>query len=252
MSKILVFQHAPHKTLGILDQVMTHYNLRRRYVNFSRGYGKRIHFKKYHGLIILGGSMGVYERERYPHLNYEIEIIQSMHELGVPILGVCLGSQLIAHSFGGEVYPNKEKEIGWYDIKKTILGGYDPLFKDWRDNESVFQWHGDTFNLPVSAKLLMEGHGCKHQAFKLGDTTYGFQFHLETDGPMIKRWLATDQYLNDTKANDTELTNKIQKETKIFMLRNQQLAENTFSLFFENFIDSASKVVTLRTKDFQV
>jgi GMP synthase (glutamine-hydrolysing) len=251
MSKILVFQHAPHKTLGILDQVMTHYNLRRRYVNFSRGYDRRINFKKYQGLIILGGSMGVYERKQFPHLNYEIEIIRTMYELGVPILGICLGSQLIAHSFGGAVYPHKEKEIGWHDVKKTKLASTDPLFKAWHDNESVFQWHGDTFDLPDSSKLLIEGDGCKHQAFKLGDTTYGFQFHLESDSAMIKRWLATEQYLNDTKANYTELTNKIQKETQIFMLRNQQLAEKTFSFFFENFIDSASKVVTLSTKDFQ-
>ena len=247
MRKILVFQHVQHKTLGILDDLMTHYNLRRRYINFSRSYDRQINYKKYHGLIILGGPMGVYEYEQYPQITEELELIRRMIDYSIPILGICLGAQLLANALGGEVFRHKHSEIGWHAVHKTNAGNEDILFNQWQEKEHIFQWHGDTFKLPNNAKLLLEGTGCKNQAFCYQDQCYGFQFHLESDEKMINRWMKTDEFLLDT-SSDPFIANKVKHDTSLYIERSHKLAQSTFSQFFENFFNSTSKIATLGSK----
>jgi GMP synthase (glutamine-hydrolysing) len=108
---------------------------------------------------------------------------------GMPVLGICLGSQLLAKAAGARVYPNAVKEIGWYSLELTADAADDPLFARCPPNPTVFQWHGDTFELPPGATHLAQSAACRHQAFRIGQAAWGLQFHLEVTAEMIETWL---------------------------------------------------------------
>lgn len=151
----------------------------------------------FNSLVVMGGPMGVYELERYPHLVIESRIIREAINRDIRVLGICLGSQMIAHCLGADVYPGPEKEIGWYHVELTGDGLKDPLMRclaihprvrDFWRKFKVFHWHGDTFNLPLGAVLLASSELYKNQAFRYGDNVYGFQFHIEVTKYMLTEW----------------------------------------------------------------
>lgn len=127
-------------------------------------------------LVVMGGPMSVNDEKIYPWLQAEKRCIREAIEAGKKVLGVCLGAQLIASAVGAKVYPNDEKEIGWFPV--TASGSRENVFQFPREL-SVFHWHGDTFDLPREAVLLASSPACKHQAFQIGDGVIGLQFHLE-------------------------------------------------------------------------
>ncbi|MRG47141.1 amidotransferase [Chitinophaga sp. SYP-B3965] len=122
-------------------------------------------------LIVMGGSMGVYEEDIYPWLSIEKEFIRKAIAANKPVLGICLGSQLIAAALGARVYPNKQKEIGWFPVQFHDAIAPSPT--------TVLHWHGDTFDLPENAVHLAETSICKNQAYRIGDRVIGLQFHFE-------------------------------------------------------------------------
>lgn len=148
-------------------------------------------------LVVLGGPMGVYEMDRYPHLMAESRIIREAMNRDMKVIGVCLGSQMIAHCLGANVYQGPHKEIGWHHIELTGEGMKDPLFRKlalhprvgdfWRKFQ-VFHWHEDTFDLPPEAAWLASSSRYKHQAFRFGDSVYAFQFHMEVSKDMVREW----------------------------------------------------------------
>lgn len=154
---------------------------------------------EFSAIILLGGPMSVYEGISY--LNKEQSLIRDAFRRNIPILGVCLGSQLIAGALGGTVYKGAKKEIGWYDVKITDKG-LDNLFKGLKKSElRVFQWHGDTYTLPPDAVVLAYSD-LYPQAFKIG-SAYGLQFHLEVTTEMIRVW--TKEYKNEIRREGIEL-----------------------------------------------
>ena len=110
----------------------------------------------------------------------------------IPFLGVCLGAQLLAKALGAKIKKSPEKEIGWYEIGLTKEGTEDPPFKNIPRNHTVFQWHGDTFELPKKSTLLFVSETGINQAFKYGKNAYGFQFHIEATPSMIESWLKNE------------------------------------------------------------
>jgi len=148
-------------------------------------------------LVIMGGPMGVYEMDKYPHLMVESRLIREAINRGMRVLGICLGAQMVAHCLGAEVYPGPYKEIGWYHIELTGDGLKDPLVRrlathpqvgDFWKRFKVFHWHGDTFDLPLGAVLLASSELYKNQAFRYGDNIYAFQFHIEVTKEMLLEW----------------------------------------------------------------
>jgi GMP synthase-like glutamine amidotransferase len=139
----------------------------------------------YDAVVILGGPMAVYDN--LPYLQREQVLIKDAIRNDVPILGICLGSQLIAHAAGAKVYRAKKKEIGWSYVYVTPASNND-IFRGITDNPiKVFQWHGDTYDLPANAKILAYSD-LYPQAFRIGSAV-GIQFHLEVDKSMIQTWV---------------------------------------------------------------
>jgi GMP synthase (glutamine-hydrolysing) len=138
---------------------------------------------------VLGGPIGAYEENNYPWLTNELRLIERRLAAKKPILGVCLGAQLMARALGSKVYPNSAKEIGWSPLRLTLEGERSCLKDLAGCNYQVLHWHGDTFDLPSGAQCLASTAITKNQAFSYGETALGLQFHLEIDGADIERWL---------------------------------------------------------------
>lgn len=139
-------------------------------------------------VVVMGGPMNVYEEEKYPFLALEKYLIRELMMQKIPVLGICLGAQLIAASLGARVKRSPVKEIGWFDVELTQAAKDDPLMEGFDAKTKVFQWHEDTFELPAGAILLAEGNGI-YQAFSFRNLAWGFQFHVEVDHPMLSSWL---------------------------------------------------------------
>jgi GMP synthase (glutamine-hydrolysing) len=149
-------------------------------------------------LVVLGGPMGVYEMNSYPHLLSGSRIIREAMNREMKVLGICLGCQLLAYCLGARVFPGPEQEIGWRHIELSGEGLKDSLMRKlavhprvgdfWR-RFKVFHWHGDTFDLPPGAVLLAGSQLYPHQAFRFGESIYGFQFHIEVTPEMVGEWL---------------------------------------------------------------
>ena len=129
-------------------------------------------------LIVMGGPMSVNDEKRYPWLVPEKQFIRRMIISGKPVLGICLGAQLIAGAMGAKVYPNRVKEIGWFPVY-GVSSGDRSVFR-FPQSVQAFHWHGETFDLPAGATRIAKSDGCENQAFQLGQSVIGLQFHLET------------------------------------------------------------------------
>ena len=201
MPRILVFQHVAAEPLGTLDPLIRRRGHRIRFVNFEREPDAQPSVDRYRGLVVLGGPMNVEERATRPHLMTELRAIERMLELGRPVLGICLGAQLLAHVLGAPVRRIERPEIGWYPLTTTDAGRLDPVLAPLGETSPVFQWHGRHFEVPATAVHLARTDSCEQQAFRYGDNAYGFQFHLEMDQPLIERWLATPAYRAELAAS---------------------------------------------------
>jgi GMP synthase-like glutamine amidotransferase len=130
-------------------------------------------------LVIMGGPMSVNDEAKYPWLVSEKQFIREAVNSGKPVLGICLGAQLIAAAFGAKVYRNSVKEIGWFPIQ-GISSNDESIFFKFPESIKAFHWHGETFDLPPQAVRLAKSDECENQAFQLGKSVIGLQFHLET------------------------------------------------------------------------
>lgn len=139
-------------------------------------------------LIIMGGPMSVHDTAIYPWLIEEKRFIQQCILMKKPVLGICLGAQLIAQVMGGEVFANPQKEIGWFDIHSVNSL---PSAFAFPQTLQVFHWHGETFTLPKEAVHLAQNQVCTHQAFQISNHVLGLQFHLETT-PQLAQDLVTN------------------------------------------------------------
>jgi GMP synthase (glutamine-hydrolysing) len=138
-------------------------------------------------LVVLGGPIGAYEEDRYPFLKSEIALIEKRLKAGKPVLGICLGAQLMARALGAKVYPAGFKEIGWAGISLSAAGRASPL-GTLTPGTRVLHWHGDTFDLPSGAVHLASTSRTPNQAFAAGRQALALQFHLEVTAPGLERW----------------------------------------------------------------
>lgn len=141
------------------------------------------------GIVPLGGSAHAWEEDRCPHLREERRLLGEALEADVPVLGICLGAQVLARALGAEVTPGPAHEIGWLDVKPTPEASADPLFAHLTAPVSVYQWHVDGFELPPEATRLASSDRYPNQAFRYG-SAWGVQFHPEVDLATFEVWIA--------------------------------------------------------------
>lgn len=198
-NKILSIQNISFETLGILRELITSDGYQVENIEAQKE-AVPTNAEQYAAIIILGGPMGVYDNVKY--LKREQELIRRALKQEIPVLGICLGSQLIAQAIGGNVYKGGKKEIGWFNVMLNPAGHKD-LFKGINSRSiRVFQWHGDTYDLPPKATIMASSE-LYPQAFRFG-SAIGIQFHMEVNDVMIQRW--AQEYSQELKRERIDLT----------------------------------------------
>ncbi|MBI2022246.1 type 1 glutamine amidotransferase [Candidatus Daviesbacteria bacterium] len=239
--EFLAFQHVPHEPPGLIADSVRKLGHGLEVVEFWKPNPRIPDIRNYQGLIIMGGPMGVYEGpDKFPSKDAEVETIKKAHEK-IPIIGFCLGSQLISYAFGGSVEKNiingsHVKEVGFYKVELTPEAEEDPILKGFPNPMTVFQWHGDRFSIPEHGVLQATNQYCVNQAFKIGDSTYGFLFHFEFRPDMVNRLIEADR---DWMHRDHEVDEaKLMDETR----KNEPLMREQCDKLFENFTTLAQKM----------
>ncbi len=234
MARVLVLQHVAAEPLGLLDPMLRRQGHRIRYVNFARQPDYQPRLDRYHALIVLGGPMQIGQSRRYPHLDVECRLIEQAFKRDVPVLGICLGAQLMAHVLGGRVGPAERAEIGWYRIEPTKQAAADRVMSAWQRSHPVFQWHHWGFDCPPDALELATHADSGCQAFATGQSAWGFQFHLELDQRLIHRWLSLPFYLEDLASSGLDVEPEhIRRETTEHLPNTLQLADQVFGNWLE-------------------
>lgn len=180
--RVLTLRHEPFEHLGHFASVLDSNNIYYIYHDL----GKPLDTLDYDAVIAMGGPMSV--NDDLSGLREELKLIENAIARDIPVLGICLGSQLIAKSLGAKVYRNAELEIGWEPVFLTPAAAADAVFQGIESPAMFFHWHGETFDLPSGAECLGYTAKCKHQAFRYGKKTYGIQFHPEITAEMIADW----------------------------------------------------------------
>lgn len=168
----------------------------------------------YHAIIILGGPMSV--NDNIPFMKKELKFVKQIIKRNTPLLGICLGSQLISKSLGGLVTKNAVKEIGIYEINLTTNGSNNILFNNLPTSFKIFEWHGETFSIPSGGELLATSKACLNQAFQFKNA-FGIQFHFEFTPLIIKKMLKeyNDEIVNENLKNNEVINDFESNYTKI-------------------------------------
>jgi GMP synthase (glutamine-hydrolysing) len=178
MKNVVVLQHAECEGPGTLSDALAAVNLPVRVVRGDLGEPIPGDLASIAALIVMGGPMGVYEHTKYPFLLDEIRLVEAAVKAGLPVIGICLGSQLLATALGASVRPGSRKEIGWYPVHLEPEASADSLFVDAPNRFEGFHWHGDIFDLPEGAIGLAHSDLTECQAFRYGSAN-GILFHME-------------------------------------------------------------------------
>lgn len=176
--RIHILQHVAFEDEG---SIAAWASLRRHTLTRTRLYEADIFppHKRFDALIVLGGPMNVYDYERHSWLLHEKTFILDTLKSGAPVLGVCLGAQLIADVMGGRIRRNHQSEIGWFPVSLLSAGRRSYLFRGSPPGFMACHWHEDTFSIPRGAVRIAKSEACANQAFMMGDLVIGLQFHLE-------------------------------------------------------------------------
>ena len=180
MAKVYVLQHHPVENLGTIAEALEGAALAWQYIRIHEGHPVPKEMKGAGGLIVMGGPMAVYQAEQYPFLRDEMQLIEQAVTEDLPVLGVCLGAQIVAAALGAKVARNPAgKEIGWYPVSLSDAAREDRLWSGVAPTITPFHWHGDIFEVPAGAVSLASSEKTPCQGFRYGNCVYALQFHIE-------------------------------------------------------------------------
>ena len=221
MSNVLLIQNTTSEGSGYLGKLLTDDGFDITSVNAKH---EKIPENKFSLLVILGAPQSANDDLLY--LKEEQKLIKNYVQNDIPVLGICLGSQLIAKTFGAKVYKGPKKEIGFYH--DLMISNNSKLFHGFKNPFSVFHWHGDTFDLPVGATRLVLSKNYSNQAFQY-KSAIGLQFHLEVNEQMVNLWLdKTEEKLREIPYIDPL---KIRSD----VAENISIVKSNMEIFYNNF-----------------
>jgi GMP synthase-like glutamine amidotransferase len=265
MSSALILQHVPWETPGRITPVFRDFGIPIQVRHLYRGDEVPTDLDELRVLVVLGGPMSVSDagQDRYPFLAKEIELLRRMVAADRPVLGICLGAQLLAHAAGAKVFPNVKPgakpddpptpspEIGWGPISLPFPGGTEPILMGLMDGAPMFHWHFETFDLPklpapppppggappgppppTGNALLASTRTCKNQAFRFKNRLFGFQFHFEIDESGIEAMLANGKE-DLTKVLGAEGEKRIREDTAKNYARHKRLGDRLLQNFVQ-------------------
>jgi GMP synthase-like glutamine amidotransferase len=208
---IYALYHTPEETLGLIKTCLDERRFRVAEYPVYEGGPVPSFLPAMSALIIMGGPMNVDETQLYPFLDAEVKLITQVVSAGRPVLGICLGAQLLAKALGARVYSSRVREVGWHRIELLPAARKDRLFFSAPGSFDVLQWHGDTFDLPEGAVHLVQSDRCANQAFRWGASAWGLQFHLEVTPEMVDDWVRAEgaiAYIRSAGEDPEELSEK--------------------------------------------
>lgn len=228
--KLHTFQHVPFEGLACIENWAKQKKHELSFTHFYEEHS-RPDTDAIDGLIIMGGPMGIYDEKKHPWLKEEKKLIEEALKKSKPILGICLGAQLLANVLSAKVYKNEVKEIGWFPVHKAGHGEHHRIFKDLPHTFTPLHWHGDTFDLPHGALLLAASQECQHQAFIYNETVLGLQFHLESNEASIASLIENcGEELKEKGTIQSE--EKIKKEQSLWLEKNSAYMKSLLETVF--------------------
>jgi len=211
---VLVLQHDPHDGPGYLEEALLRRGASLSVARLDQG-EEVPDTSTYDMVLVMGGTMNVYQEDKFPWLKQETAAIRRAVDEGKAVLGVCLGGQLLAKAMDARVHVGAATEIGLTLISLTEAGKVDPLFEGLSRIEAV-EWHDDTFDIPRGAVALAWSEGCANQAFRFGQRAYGLQFSPEVSPEMLAEWIKASGEGSSDKSSFQEAV-----ETKVAALQSQ-------------------------------
>jgi GMP synthase (glutamine-hydrolysing) len=190
------------------------------------------------GVVVFGGAMNVDMTDRYPFLLDERVFARQAVDAGIPFLGICLGSQMLARAMQREVYPAGVRELGFNVLHLLPAASDDPLMSVFREGDMVFHWHEDTFELPQGATILGIGDEVHLQAFRIGDLAWGLQFHFEVDRAELELWL--DAAGDEVVRAWGKTTAQVLEEADHHLATQEQRATEVFGRFGDVVLSAAT------------
>jgi GMP synthase-like glutamine amidotransferase len=180
------------------------------------------------GVVLFGGAQHADDVDAHPYLRDEREFAARATDAGVPILGICLGGQILALAHGAALRPSPAIEFGYTEIRPTPEGRRDPIMSVWQEGDRVFHWHEDSFDLPSGATLLLESELVPNQAFRYGETSWGTQFHPEVTREVIDGWL---RIVGDTQTKWGKTPDQIREEGRRYLAAEERRAREMVRRF---------------------
>ncbi len=211
--KILVIMHVESEGPGTLGTFFEGLNAEIHTIRLYAGHSLPADPREFDAVVSMGGPMNVYEEDEYPFLKDETLFLRKAVDADLPVMGICLGAQMIAKAAGALVTKSPEEEVGWGNVRLTEAGRRDLLLRGLPETFDVLQWHGDMFHIPDGGVLLASSGPCPHQAFRYRNA-FGLQFHLEVTREILEEWFADSPELPEIilgyKERESDLTDHCQ------------------------------------------
>jgi GMP synthase (glutamine-hydrolysing) len=200
---VVIVQHAPHEHPAALLRALESQGIATQLVHPYRGdlYPSTDAIS---GVVSLGGPMGANDQEHQGWIQPEMELFRRAVGAGLPVVGICLGGQILARALGGRVEKHSVAEVGWFPVQLNAQGLQDPIVGAAGPSPTVYHWHMDTFFPPEGATLLASSRACERQAYRISEKVYGFQFHPEADHQLVLEWLEIEGVHEDISSVQEE------------------------------------------------
>jgi len=210
MRPLTVFRHISCEGPGYLAEVLDRQAIPYRLIRIDANEPVPDSIEDSSGLVFMGGPMSV--NDPLPWIEPELALIRMAQEKGLPVLGHCLGGQLIARALGGTISANPVTEIGWHPVRSAGTAAADDWLRGIPAKPALFHWHGETFSIPEGAEHILENDNCVHQAFAIGNTL-ALQCHVEMTAPMVSEWAAL--YKDELQAVTATVQSEEQMTTQL-------------------------------------